>query len=430
MLDEKKDEKKSSKKDLKLKDTSKYIEMDPVLENEQEMDEALTLAQRKKRGRTMKRLAGRIARKKKISMRKKASNEKLISRAEKKARGAVKAKLAGGKKYNDLSISQKIQVDKKVDSKVALIKRLAKRMMPDVRKKEVERMARLRTKKEEFDINEAFEMFLLGEVSESDPCWDDYEMVGMKKKNGKEVPNCVPKEEVEEKPHKKRFHRLLDDNNKPLIDRRFKIYRKSENARIESFGEEALELMNMVEEYGAGFEGTDELAKKYRSDTPGQKENYYDGDIPSDYGTIEKGDRVSFRKHSMDMMDEYNDEKEGEVVGSTTSYLRIRDDEGKLFRVRHDDATLIEGASIFTLDEAFEFRFLNEAEIIDKAVAAARKHVLKGLDLMDIADEIVKLTGLNVSARDIIKAYVKEYGNPKEKKVSPQRTSELRRKYL
>lgn len=30
-----------------------------------------------------------------------------------------------------------------------------------------------------------------------DPCWDGYEMVGMKKKDGKEVPNCVP-EGVEE----------------------------------------------------------------------------------------------------------------------------------------------------------------------------------------------------------------------------------------
>lgn len=29
---------------------------------------------------------------------------------------------------------------------------------------------------------------------DSDPCWDDYEMVGMKKgKGGKRVPNCVPK---------------------------------------------------------------------------------------------------------------------------------------------------------------------------------------------------------------------------------------------
>jgi len=26
-----------------------------------------------------------------------------------------------------------------------------------------------------------------------DPCWKNYKMVGMKTKNGKEVPNCVPK---------------------------------------------------------------------------------------------------------------------------------------------------------------------------------------------------------------------------------------------
>lgn len=39
-----------------------------------------------------------------------------------------------------------------------------------------------------------------GVVSEEKdgPCWDDYEMVGMKEKGGKEVPNCVPKNEEEE----------------------------------------------------------------------------------------------------------------------------------------------------------------------------------------------------------------------------------------
>ena len=26
-----------------------------------------------------------------------------------------------------------------------------------------------------------------------DPCWDGYEAIGMKEKNGKTVPNCVPK---------------------------------------------------------------------------------------------------------------------------------------------------------------------------------------------------------------------------------------------
>jgi hypothetical protein len=33
---------------------------------------------------------------------------------------------------------------------------------------------------------------------EKDPCWKGYQMIGMKKKSGKEVPNCVPKEEYEE----------------------------------------------------------------------------------------------------------------------------------------------------------------------------------------------------------------------------------------
>lgn len=29
---------------------------------------------------------------------------------------------------------------------------------------------------------------------DNDPCWKDYKQVGMKKKGGKTVPNCVPKE--------------------------------------------------------------------------------------------------------------------------------------------------------------------------------------------------------------------------------------------
>ena len=30
------------------------------------------------------------------------------------------------------------------------------------------------------------------ELKEADPCWKGYKQIGMKKKNGKEVPNCVP----------------------------------------------------------------------------------------------------------------------------------------------------------------------------------------------------------------------------------------------
>ena len=34
---------------------------------------------------------------------------------------------------------------------------------------------------------------MISPLKKEDPCWDTHEMVGTKKKNGKAVPNCVPK---------------------------------------------------------------------------------------------------------------------------------------------------------------------------------------------------------------------------------------------
>jgi hypothetical protein len=39
---------------------------------------------------------------------------------------------------------------------------------------------------------ERFKTFLL--EKDKDPCWKGYQQIGMKKKNGKKVPNCVPEE--------------------------------------------------------------------------------------------------------------------------------------------------------------------------------------------------------------------------------------------
>ena len=47
--------------------------------------------------------------------------------------------------------------------------------------------AKRRMKKEEFQSIE----------EKKDPCWDSHKQVGMKKKGGRMVPNCVPKEELE-----------------------------------------------------------------------------------------------------------------------------------------------------------------------------------------------------------------------------------------
>ena len=36
-----------------------------------------------------------------------------------------------------------------------------------------------------------------------DPCWSTHKMVGMKKKGGKKVPNCVPKNKKTKRSYRK-----------------------------------------------------------------------------------------------------------------------------------------------------------------------------------------------------------------------------------
>lgn len=74
---------------------------------------------------------------------------------------------------------------------------------------------------------------LLNSIFENEgPCWDGYEQIGMKEKNGKQVPNCVPIKEVEKS--KMSSNKLspeqsaeidLDDDGK-ITKKDFKILRK------------------------------------------------------------------------------------------------------------------------------------------------------------------------------------------------------------
>jgi hypothetical protein len=50
-------------------------------------------------------------------------------------------------------------------------------------------------------------------ININENCWDGYEMVGMKMKDGKEVPNCVPKNEVKESVSIKKDRRGNDTDN-------------------------------------------------------------------------------------------------------------------------------------------------------------------------------------------------------------------------
>ena len=134
-----------------------------VIKEEMEEDrKPLTIQQRQTKARQMKRLAPKLARLRKMKAKRKADPEKLKMRAQKAARNIIRKKVAGerGSDYQKLSASEKITIDKLVAKKSAVIQKLAKKLLPKVRKQEIERLQQARggsEKNEEFDINELFE---------------------------------------------------------------------------------------------------------------------------------------------------------------------------------------------------------------------------------------------------------------------------------
>ena len=141
-------------------------------------------------------------------------------------------------------------------------------------------------------------------IKEDDPCWDSHEQRGMKKKNGKLVPNCVPKNEsvnesfeklfTEKSPaemikgklglklYKKQYQHALK-TLKDLIARKKKEssgprgsmrhdvgYYAAQIARSYQNVDSKLLAKMVTEEGGAGDKGTDKVTKRYKKDTPGE----------------------------------------------------------------------------------------------------------------------------------------------------------------
>lgn len=174
--------------------------------------------------------------------------------------------------------------------------------------------------------------------------------------------------------------------------------------------------------------GTDSLVKILKDDTPGQKnEAYFSAEVPKSYGNFNKGARVRFTAHSLDMADG-DGVKEGTIVGSNVQHLRIRSDEGMLYKVRHNDAEIVEES--FSISEEFlNFDVLTES-LLDKAVEAVRKHVTKGKSVEDVIWEFSVATGFKIPAKELYNNYIKIHGNPNDQtKVSDKHREALMKKY-
>ena len=110
------------------------------------LDEVMSKMVRMKRARMMKTKGKMIARKRKIAMKRKASPEKIKKRAAKKARDIITKKILKDKSKSDLSLAGRERLEKRLDKKKAVIAKIAKRILPKVRKAENERLAKRREK--------------------------------------------------------------------------------------------------------------------------------------------------------------------------------------------------------------------------------------------------------------------------------------------
>ena len=108
------------------------------------LDEIMSKMVRMKKARMMKVKGKQIARKRKLAMKRKANPEKLKKRAAKKARDIVAKKILKDRSKSDLSISVKENLEKRLAKKKGVIAKIAKRILPNVRKAENERLAKRR----------------------------------------------------------------------------------------------------------------------------------------------------------------------------------------------------------------------------------------------------------------------------------------------
>lgn len=130
----------------------------------EELNEAvLDFNQRRKRSLTLKKYSKKIAKARERSRMKMADSEHLMSRAHKAATVIVRKIVAGklGMEYNTLTVGQKMEVDRKVQRLSGLVSRLAPKLLPSVRHKEIERLKAYHNSigalKEEIEINDVLE---------------------------------------------------------------------------------------------------------------------------------------------------------------------------------------------------------------------------------------------------------------------------------
>lgn len=109
-------------------------DMDSGVVAEEEVEEALTINQRRKLKLAMRRNKAKIKRGRKLAMRRKPRVGDIERRSRKRAISSVKKKLAKGKDLSSLSPGQRSNIEKRARKKQGLVKRIQRQARRDIRK--------------------------------------------------------------------------------------------------------------------------------------------------------------------------------------------------------------------------------------------------------------------------------------------------------
>ena len=167
---------------------------------------------------------------------------------------------------------------------------------------------------------------ILKEISKKkkdDPCWDGYQQLGTKTKNGKEVPNCVPEEENEDKKKSKKvvneaWDYFQTDLNKNLV----------ENNPFRLGSENYFELINLVrEKYNDGEIELNSYNKFFIESDLGEFDKFDDQWVPLDCPMVLEEDEEK----------ELNEPKRG---GPKKFYVYVKNKLGNIIKVTFGDPNL------------------------------------------------------------------------------------------
>ena len=107
--------------------------------------EALTMQQRLARARSLKKNKAKIAIGRKKAARKIADMETLKKRARKQARNLLLKKITKDIPKGELSFARRQSIEKQLDKKNAVVDKIAKKLLPKVRKAEIEKKKKARS---------------------------------------------------------------------------------------------------------------------------------------------------------------------------------------------------------------------------------------------------------------------------------------------